>query len=44
MKAYRGSRSIAPFILNLSTSCKWVVSFMSQPPYQLERTVVPIEQ
>jgi hypothetical protein len=22
MKAYRGSRSIAPFILNLSTSCK----------------------
>ena len=44
MKAYRGNRSIAPLILNLSTSWKWVVISTSQPLYHWERTLAPIEQ
>jgi len=34
MKAYWGSRSIAPCILDLSTRWKGVASFMSQPLYR----------
>jgi len=31
MKAYMGSRSTAPFILNLSTRGQWVVSLIPWP-------------
>ena len=31
LKAYRGSRSMAPFILNLGTRWRWVVSFTRRP-------------
>jgi hypothetical protein len=31
MKAYRGSRSVAPLILNLGTIRRWVVIFTFQP-------------
>ena len=45
MKAYSRGRGTAPFILNVSTRFRWVVTFMSQvlypweesPPYQLKR-------
>ena len=43
-KAYRGSRGIAPVILNLSAGWRWVVKFMLHPLYPQDRTVVPIEQ
>jgi hypothetical protein len=38
MKAYWGSGSIAPHILDLGTSWRHVVSFMPQPLYPRERT------
>ena len=31
LKAYRGNRDIAPFILNLGTRWRWVVSFARRP-------------
>jgi len=31
MKMYLGSGGTAPHILNLSTSSRWVVSFMPRP-------------
>ena len=42
MKVCRGSRGTAPFITNLGT-WRWVVNFMFQPHYLLERTPVAIE-
>jgi hypothetical protein len=42
VKAYRGSRSISPLILNLHTSWKWVVSFTPRPLYRSERTWYPL--
>jgi hypothetical protein len=38
MKAYRGSRSIALLILNLSTRWKWMVNFTHQLLYSWEGT------
>jgi hypothetical protein len=35
MKAYRGSRGIAPLSLNLGTRRKWVVNFMPRLLYPL---------
>jgi len=44
IKAYRGSRGIAPFILNLDThGVKWLTS-CPQPFYSAERTPVPNEE
>jgi hypothetical protein len=42
MKAYRGSRSTAPLILNLDTRSRRVVSFIPQP-LDLGKTPVPTE-
>jgi hypothetical protein len=44
MNAYTGSRGIAPFVLNLGTSQRSVVNFISWVPYYQERTLVPIEE
>lgn len=33
MKAYRWSRSVAPLILSLGTTCRWIVDFTSRPLY-----------
>jgi hypothetical protein len=44
MRVYRGSRGIAPTILNLGTRWRWVVNFTPRPLYSWERTPVPIEQ
>ena len=44
MKVYRGSRGIAPLILNLGIGCRWVVSFNARPLYPQETTAVPTEQ
>jgi hypothetical protein len=41
MKAYRGSRSIAPLILNLGTRWWWVVSITPWTIYNREGTPVP---
>ena len=35
MKVYRGSRRIAPFIINLGSRWKWVVNFTPRPLYSL---------
>jgi len=46
MKAYRGSRGIAPLILNLGTRRRQVVNFTSQllyPLYPIGRILIPIE-
>ena len=39
-KAYRGSRGIAPLILNISNRWRWVVNFMSHMPCVWDRTSV----
>jgi len=44
MKTNRASRGIAAFILDLGTRWMWAVSFMPQPLYPREVTLVPIEQ
>lgn len=33
IKAYRGRKSVAPFILNLNIKWRWVVSFTHRPHY-----------
>jgi hypothetical protein len=43
MAAYR-NRGIAPLILNLNASWRWVVNITSRPFYPLERSTVPINQ
>jgi hypothetical protein len=43
MKAYKGRRSIMPFILNLSTRWMWVVKFTQRPVYHGERTLISID-
>ena len=43
-KAYKGRRDIDPFILNLTSRCGWVVSFLPWPLYPWQRTPVPIKQ
>jgi len=37
-KAHRGSRGIAPLILNLSIKCRWVVNFMTRLYYKYPHT------
>jgi len=37
-KAHRGSRGIAPLILNLSIKCRWVVNFMTRLYYNHPHT------
>jgi hypothetical protein len=44
MKAHRGSRGIAPLILNLGTKWRWEVNFTPRPLYSQEGTPVLIEQ
>jgi hypothetical protein len=36
-RAYRSSRPIAPFILNLSSTLRWVINFTPRPLYPLEQ-------
>ena len=43
MKVYRGSRGIAPLILNLDTRWRRGVYFTLRPPYLRERTPSPFE-
>ena len=43
MKECKGRRGIAPLILHLATSCKWVVRFRAQQLYRPQRTPVAIE-
>jgi hypothetical protein len=43
IKAYTGSRGIAPLILNLYTIWWWVVNFTLRPLYSRERTPTPTE-
>jgi hypothetical protein len=43
MQAYRGSRGVAPLILNLGSRWRWVVNFTPWPLYPWEITPVPIE-
>jgi hypothetical protein len=43
VKAYRGSRGIDPFILNISSKCWRMVSVFPWPLHPRERTPVPIE-
>jgi hypothetical protein len=40
----RGSRSTAPFILNVGTRRRWMVNFTSRPLYPRRITPVPISQ
>jgi hypothetical protein len=42
MKAYKGSRGIAPLIFNLGAR-RWVVNFEPHLVYALEGIVVPME-
>jgi hypothetical protein len=43
MKAFKGSRSVAPSILNLSTSCRRVVEFVLRLLFcQVQNTPVTI--
>jgi len=44
VKAYRGSRGIAPPILNLGTKRKRVTNFMPRPLYLRTRTAVTTEE
>ena len=44
IKAYRGSRGIAPLILNLGTRWRCVVNFTRRPLYTQQRTPAPTEQ
>ena len=44
VKAYRGSRGIAPLIIDLRTRWRWLVNFKAWLLYQRERTAVDIEQ
>jgi hypothetical protein len=44
MKAYRGSRGIAPLIFKLGARWSWVVNFTPRPFHDLERTPVHSEQ
>jgi hypothetical protein len=43
MKAYKGSRGMAPFILNVGDRWKLVVIFMLQPLYSWETTPVLVQ-
>jgi hypothetical protein len=43
MKAYSGSRDMAPLILNLGTNSRCLMNFTSRPLYPRERNTVPIE-
>jgi hypothetical protein len=43
MKVYMGNRGIAPLIINLGPSWRWVVNVTPRLLYPQERTVVPIE-
>jgi hypothetical protein len=42
MKAHRGSRRVAPLILNLGTKWRWLVILTVRPIYFRERTLVPV--
>jgi hypothetical protein len=42
MKAYRGSRGIASFILDLGIRWRWVVNFTPRPLCPSNRSPVPI--
>jgi len=42
MKTCRGSRDIAPLILDPSTRWRWMVNCTPCPLYSQERTLVPI--
>jgi len=42
MKAYKGSRGMAPLILNVGGRWRLVVIFMLQPLYSRETTPVPV--
>jgi hypothetical protein len=44
MEAYRGSRDIAPLVINLGTKWRWVVNFKLRSFYPLERSPVSTEQ
>ena len=44
MKTWRGSRVIAPLILNLGTRWRWVVDLTPRLLYRCVRTTVPIEK
>ena len=44
MKAYRGSRGVAPLILSLDTKWRRVVSFTPRPLYLQERTLLATEE
>jgi hypothetical protein len=44
VKAYRGSRGIAPLILELGDRWSWVVNFTPRPLHDLERTPVHTEE
>jgi len=37
-KAHRGSRGIAPLVLNPSIKCRWVVNFMTRLYYNYPHT------
>ena len=43
-KAERGTKSIAPLILNLATKLRWVVSYTLRALYLWEKAPVPIIQ
>jgi hypothetical protein len=43
MKAYRGSRHVAPLVLNLGIRWSRVVNFMPQLLYHRKRTLIHIE-
>jgi len=42
MKAYRGCRGMAPRIVNLGTSWRWVVNFMPRLLFSIERPPISI--
>jgi hypothetical protein len=44
MKAYGGSRRVAPLSDNFGIRWVWLVNFMDQPLYPRERMPVPIEE
>jgi hypothetical protein len=43
MKAYRGSRGVAPLIINLGRRWMWVVKYTPRPLYPLETKEIPVE-
>jgi hypothetical protein len=43
MKTHRGSRGVAPFILNFSTRWRWMVNFPPRLLYLWERGLIEYE-